>query len=176
MNNQYAIDPVWASVIVAAVLVLITFWQMMEARKLRLESVRPALSLEPAEYVIDGGPLVFLLVNDGALARDLEIDVSYDGTKHSMFLSSLSKDEKSPIVQDVQELSQKGSRLFVHVSYKDVYGKKHQENLHVDFEQLKKEGRPFPYITGPWDIVARSLKDIEDRLRDIERKLEGRYR
>lgn len=50
---------VWGLAIVSSiatsVLVIITALQMLEAKRLRIESVKPSLSLEPAGFVASGG-------------------------------------------------------------------------------------------------------------------------
>jgi len=108
---------------------------------LRLESVKPALSLEPGEYLIGGEFMLLYLVNDGGTARDVRIDVSYENTKESHFVPSISKDEKCIVIQNASDLHKRGSQVNVCASYKDAYGKKHSESLSIDFGKLKKEGR-----------------------------------
>lgn len=171
MDIPFDLDPLWASVFVTVVLALITFWQMMEARKLRLESVKPALSLEPGQYLISGGFMFLYLVNDGGTARDVKIDISYDGSKESLFAPSISRNEKWLIIQNAAGLYEKGTQINVYVKYKDTYGKNHLQNLSVDFGKLKKEKRPIPYVLSSFDIISNKLADIERQLKEIEQRL-----
>jgi hypothetical protein len=150
-------------VIIAGVLAIITFLQMMEARKIRLESGKPALSLMPRRWIAGGPFLTLFLVNNGGLARDVHVDVTHDGEKGSMYIMSLAENDMLRIVEDTRELVSKGSRLLVHVTYSDAYGKKHQGDMEVDFNQLKQS--QFPYVFNRLDELSDSLKDIEGRLR-----------
>jgi hypothetical protein len=164
LSDQYSIDAGWASVIIAGVLALITFWQMMEARKIRLESGRPALSLMPRRWIAGGPFLMLFLVNNGGLARNVEIELTYAEERRSMYIMSLAENDKLRIVEDSSELSKKGGKLLVHVNYKDAYGKKHQDDMEVDFDKLKQGN--FPYVTNRLDELSESLYDIGQKLRN----------
>jgi hypothetical protein len=150
-------------VIVAAVLLIIAAWQIWEARKFRLESIRPALSVRPARYIPGGHFVCLELVNDGGLARNLKIELICDGVTSSMLTPSLGRNDKLRLMENTDELFQKGGNLLVRVSYSDTYGKRHQENLEVDFGQLKKQ-RESPYVSNRLDTLAESLHNIGDRL------------
>jgi hypothetical protein len=162
LSCQYSIDSGWAAVIIAGVLAFITFLQMMEARKIRLESGKPALSLMPRRWIVGGPFLTLFLVNNGGLARNVHVDVTHDGEKRSIYIMSLAEKDMLRIVEDTRELVSKGSRLLVHVTYSDAYGKKHQDDMEVDFDQLK-QGQ-FPYIFNRLDELSESLSDIERKL------------
>lgn len=80
-----------------------------------------------------------------------------------MLTPSLGRNDKLRLMENTDELFQKGGNLLVRVSYSDTYGKRHQENLEVDFGQLKKQ-RESPYVSNRLDTLAESLHNIGDRL------------
>jgi hypothetical protein len=162
LSDQSSIYAAWASVIIAGVLAIITFLQMREAKKIRLESGRPALSLMPRRWVAGGPFLMLFLVNNGGLARNVEVDATYAGEKRSMYIMSLAENDMLRIVENCDELSKKGGKL-VQVNYRDAYDKKHQDDMEVDFNKLKQGN--FPYVTNRLDELNDSLDYIKHRLR-----------
>ena len=70
--NVAKIDPLWISVFVVVVLVVITGYYARETRKIRLESIRPNFSLRTGLYTIEGGMHELYLRNTGGVARDVK--------------------------------------------------------------------------------------------------------
>lgn len=164
MCFQFPLDSTWALVFATLTLAGFAAYQGIEARRLRFESVKPALSLRPERYIISGPPTFLYLVNNGGLAHNLKIDVSYDDTENSGFVPSLGRGEKARVVEDAHELYNKGSSLSVHVSCRDIYGKRHQQKLSIDFDQLKKGKGPILFVSSFLDTIAHELEVIEHRL------------
>lgn len=88
ISENISVGSDWSLIVTAittSVLVVITALQMREARKVRLELVRPSLSLEPSLFNLDGGFIRLLLANTGMTARNVEINVTYKEKKESSF-------------------------------------------------------------------------------------------
>lgn len=159
--------------IVTTVLVAISALHMLEARRIRYEAVKPIMSLQPAMYLAGGASFLLLhLVNGGVVARDVEIDTFYRGNRSSLYVSSMGTGERSPILHapDRSSFPESGGIVKVRVKYKDTYGKKHIQDLSLDFDSLVEVGRQISYILSPFDVIAGSLRDIERELRSIRRR------
>lgn len=142
---------------------------MLEARRTRLESVKPNLSLQPAEYLYGGGFGALHLVNSGGVARNAEIDVVHKKKKRAFFISSIGSGERVPVLSGSFP-SERGV-VRVHVKCGDSYGLRHQDELSIDFDSLETASRKIAYILSPLDLIVRKLEGIKDRLSDIESKL-----
>jgi len=157
--------PVWVLVIALAgiaVLIVLASFQVIETRKLRLELVKPSLSLQP-EYPIEEFSSLHL-VNSGGIAKDVKINVSYDGADpDSLLINSIGTNCWVPVLSNFDELRQKGSRIEVNVDCKDSYRKRHQYNLLIDLSKQKD----LPYVLNPIDSVMRELKDIKEFIRAL---------
>jgi len=166
------IDSSWASVYITTVLAIIAFWQMMEARKFRLEAVKPAFSLQPSYFIIGGDFLTLDLINSGDVARDVKVDVLCEKKiENSLFITSIGKDERvSGLINKTGEYKAKGSRVDVDIIYKDSYGKRHQDNITFDFNVLK-EGRKIPYVSSSQWLMAERLDRLVERLDRLESEL-----
>jgi hypothetical protein len=163
------ISPDWALAIVTGtatvVLVIITALQMLEARKLRYESVRPNLSLEPAEFTIGGGFIMVSLVNGGVVARDLEIDVDYQGNKDLLCTSSIGANQKVTVLMG--NFPEAGGNAKVAVRYHDMYGKAHTETLCIDFDTINKVKRRIVRVTNPSESIANKIEDLKSEVRGL---------
>jgi uncharacterized membrane protein (UPF0136 family) len=133
--------------IATTVLAAVTALQMMEARKMRAELVRPHLSLEPAYFVYDTktGAIVGFncldLVNGGIVARDVEIDVSFKGSPNLLYVSAIGTDSRVKIWSG--EALELGGVATVALRYKDLLDKRHSEVLSINIDSLNSVKRKF---------------------------------
>jgi hypothetical protein len=168
-----AISPDWALAIVngiaTSVLVIVTALQMLEARKLRLESVRPNLSLEPAEFNLGGGFIMVKLVNGGVVARDIEIDVNYRGKQDLLCTSSLANGQRVTILMG--NFPTEGGLAKIIVRYSDLYGKRHTENLSIDFDSINNAQRRVVSVTSPAEVIANQIEDLKREVSNIEKRI-----
>jgi len=142
---------------------------MLEARKLRFESVRPNLSLEPAEFTIGGGFVMVKLVNGGVVARDIEIDVDYQGRKDLLCTSSIGTRQKVTIM--MSNFPGAGGVAKVIVKYNDLYGKSHVENLSIDFDSINSAKRLFESVTSPYEAIAGQIEDLKREVKNIGNRI-----
>jgi len=171
------LGPEWGLALVNSMLtialVIISALHMVEAKKMRLESAKPIFSIQPADYFGDAETFMTLhLMNSGGTAKDVKIDVSYKNCKQQFYNSSIGTNERAPILsQSDPPLPRAGGVVEVKVECKDSYGIKHSKELTIDFDSLIKENRKMSYILSPLDLIAGHLKNIEWKLRDIERRI-----
>lgn len=112
---------------------------MLEARRTRLESAKPSFSLQPAEYYIDRTFGILHLVNSGGVARNVEIDVVHKGKKKSLFISSILRGGRVPVLGG--KFPSEGGVANAKIQCLDSYGLKHQDELTIDFDSLKRASR-----------------------------------
>ncbi len=90
-----SLDPLWVSVFVTAILVIITAYYAREMKKMRIESIKPNFSLRTGLYTIGGGIHALYLINRGGVAREVKIDVKENNAvKKRYFVPSLSLGEE----------------------------------------------------------------------------------
>lgn len=172
------LGPEWGLALVngmlTVALVIISALHMVEAKKMRLESAKPVFSIQPADYFAGAETFMTLhLMNSGGTAKDVRIDVSYKNFKQQLYNSSIGTNERAPILfQSNPPFPKAGGVVKVKVECKDSYGIKHSEKLTINFNSLIKENRKMSYILSPLDLIARHLKNIEWKLRDIEHKIQ----
>jgi hypothetical protein len=174
-----SISAVWGLAIVSSiatsVLVIMTALQMLEARRLRIESVRPSLSLEPAGFVTSGGFTMLHLANNGNTARDVNVDVTYNEKTDLHYISSIGTSQRVPVLID-DDFTQAGGAVVVMVRYTDLYGKAHEEKLSIDFNSINKENRRYAYVRSPIDVIASKIDDLERTIDGVERTVRGTNR
>ena len=163
------LNPLWVSVFVTGVLVVITGLYLWETRKIRLESIRPNFSLRTGLYTIGGGMHELYLRNTGRVARDLEVDVKTSTKEDKLFfVPSLDSGQEIRLDVDFQQIKENNGFVNVELKFKDGYNRKIADSLFVNFESLSKEGREFTFQLSPKD---RNIEKIADTLSRIEGKL-----
>ena len=145
MNIQ--LDPLWVSVSVTFVLVVITAYYAIETRKIRLESIRPIFSLitpqshhDPLRPDVAG----LHLRNTGGIARELYVDVeSSIGETKLLFVPSLDISERVVLINLERIWDEKGS-VKVTLKFKDGYNRKRTDNLTINLGEREKIDFAFP--------------------------------
>jgi hypothetical protein len=133
--------------VATAMLAIVAAMNGIEARRVRSEVVRPHLALEPTFFEYDaktGEPVgfnVLSLVNGGTVARDVEIDVHYDGKSSLLYNSSVGMNDRVQIWSG--KSTELGGNIVVGVKYKDMYNKSLQEVLSINIDSLNVSKRKF---------------------------------
>ena len=133
--------------IATATLAAVATLNVIEARIVRSEVVRPRLALEPTyfEYDKKTGELVgfncLTLVNGGTIARDVEIDVSCKGKTSFLYNSSVGTNSRVQIWSG--EYNELGGNIVVAVRYKNIYNKSLEEVLSINIDSLISAKRKF---------------------------------
>lgn len=143
------IDANWAialiNCIATAALASVAFINMTESKKVRAELVRPRLALEPSyyEYDMKTGEIIGFnclnLVNGGAVARDIEIDVTNGNKPSFLYASSIGTNDRIQILSG--KSSDLGGVINVTVRYRNMYNKLLEEVLSLDLESINKAKR-----------------------------------
>jgi hypothetical protein len=133
--------------VATAMLAIVATMNGIEAKKVRSELVRPRLALEPTFFEYDtktGEPVGFnclSLVNGGTVARDVEIDVHYNGKSSFLYNSSIGMNDRVPIWNGKSR--ELGGNIVVAVKYKNMYNKSLQEVLSINIDSLNASKRKF---------------------------------
>jgi len=120
---------------------------LVEAKKVRSEMVRPHLSLEPAYFEFDTktgditGFTCLNLVNGGTVARDVEIDFCSSGKCNALYASSVGTNDRVQLWNG--RFSELGSNISVEIKYKNMFNKSLHEILAIDIDSIKKDRRKF---------------------------------
>lgn len=130
-------------------LVLVSYTNMREAKKVRSEMVRPHLALEPAFFEYDAkseivGFNCLNLVNGGTVARDVEIDISFKGKSSLFYACSIGTSDRVKIWSG--QSSELDGNIVVVVRYKNMFNKSLQEVLSVNIDSLNSSKRKFVAI------------------------------
>jgi hypothetical protein len=161
------LDPLWVSVFVTCVLVVITAYYAWETRRMRLESAKPCFSLRTGIYTISGTALGLYLVNGGKVAKDVKIDVKQDkGITNLYYAPSIANGEEVTLDAVPEEARKRNGWIEVSLSFKDGYGRDLKESLKLDFTELSKEKRIVAYRSTP---IESELKNISSSLRQSRR-------
>jgi hypothetical protein len=117
---------------------------MMESKKIRGETVRPHLSLEPSFFEYDKDGLIrgfssLHLVNGGTVARDVEIDVSIRNRQSLFYTSSIGLSERVQIWSGQPD--ELGGEIIVAIRYKNMFNKSLQEVLSINIDALNSAKR-----------------------------------
>lgn len=138
--------------VATAMLAIVAAMNGIEAKKVRSELVRPRLALEPTFFEYDtktGEPVGFnclSLVNGGTGARDVEIDIYYNGKSSFLYNSSIGMNDRVQIwTGESREL---GGNIVVAVKYKNMYNKSLQEVLSINIDSLNASKRKFAPVHG----------------------------
>lgn len=155
--------------IATTVLVDVTTIQMMEAKKLRSELVRPHLSLEPKYFVYDSktgaitGFNCLNLVNSGVVARDVEVDVSLKEKNDFLYVASIGTNDRVQIWSG--QPVELGNVINVEIRCSDSYNRRHQEALRIDISSLSAAKRKFVPVQGTGGDTPQHIEAISKALR-----------
>ena len=131
--------------VATAVLAFVAFVNMNESKKVRAELVRPRLALEPTyfEYDTKTGEIIGFnclnIVNGGAVARDLEIDVLNGEKKSFLYASSIGTNDRVQIFSG--KSSELGGVIDVTVKYRNMYNKRLEEILSLNLRAINEAKR-----------------------------------
>lgn len=160
------LDPLWVSVLVTIILVVITGYYAREMKKMRIESIKPNFSLRTGIYTMGGGIHALYLINRGGVAREVKIDVKEnDVIKKRYFVPSLSLGEEINLDISSENLKDKKGVLEILLIFKDGYDRNLNDSLKIDFESIKKEGREIQFQSVS---LNKNLKEINSSLKNIE--------
>lgn len=118
---------------------------LVELRRSRMELVHPRLSLEPSLFDYDvktsdiTGFSCLNLVNGGTVARDIEIDFSYQGTTDFLYTSSLGTNERVQIWAG--KFAELGNNIVVDIKFKNMYNKALHEVLSINIDSINRSKR-----------------------------------
>ncbi len=132
---------------VTATLVILTGLYAQEARKSRLEAVRPALSIRlegKDEWHNVFVYMYFRLHNGGGTARNLKMDIKTKEPYHTkrLFLADIDRGETVTVpLEGFRDVQRNKGFVILDVLYDDTYGLGHYETLKIDFGALAAEGR-----------------------------------
>ncbi|MBN1761741.1 MAG: hypothetical protein JW878_01505 [Methanomicrobia archaeon] len=158
--NISELNPLWVSVFVTVILVIITGLYLWETRKIRLESARPIFSLRPG--VTDER----YLINTGRLAKDVNVDVKSSANEDkSFFVSSFDSGQEIDLETDFEQIKKDKGFVKVELKFNDGYNRERKDSISVDFKQLSKEEREIAFSFSPKEDhiekIAWSLERIE---------------
>jgi hypothetical protein len=167
--NIPELDPLWISVFVTVVLVVITGYYARETRKIRLESIRPNFSLRTGLYIIEGGMHELYLRNTGGVARDVNVDIETSTNENrSFFVPSLDSSQEIDLDVDFQQIRENKGFVKVKLKFKDGYKRNLIDSLFVNLRQLSEEKREITFQSSPRDgyieKIAHALERIERAL------------
>jgi len=125
-------------------LVLVSYVNMQESKKVRSEIVRPHLALEPSFFEYDTNSEIvgfncLNLVNGGTVARDVEIDISFKGQSSLFYACSIGSNDRVKIWSGQSD--ELGGNIVVVVRYKNMFNKSLQEVLSVNIDSLNSSKR-----------------------------------
>ena len=168
--NIPELDPLWVSVFVTVVLVVITAYYARETRKIRLESVRPNFSLRTGLYLSNGGMHGLYLRNTGGVARDVKVDIETSNNENkSFFVPSLDSGQEINLSVNFQQVRENNGFVKVKLEFKDGYNRNLIDSLFVNLKQLSEEKREIAFQSSPRDehieMIAYALANIESKLK-----------
>lgn len=186
-------NPLWVSVFVTIVLVIITGYYARETRKIRLESARPIFSLKTGLYTVrihqgygvythnryrfddtskEGEMHKLYLRNTGGVARDVDVDVETSTNENKLFfVPSLDSDQEIDLGVNFQQIRESNGFVKVKMKFKDGYNRNLIDELSVDLKQLSEGEREVTFQVSPKD---RYIEEIAHTLERIERELDNR--
>ena len=166
MFEELISNPLWASVIIAAILAIITAYYAREMKKTRMESIKPNFSLRTGLYTIGGGIHALYLINIGGVAREVKIDVKEnDSINKRYYVPSLGLGEEINLEFASDNIKDRTGILEIILTFKDGYYRDLDDILKIDFDAIKKEGREIQLQLVP---LNRSLEEISSSLKKIE--------
>jgi hypothetical protein len=176
----YPFDPLWmsalataVSVAVTIVLVIITWFYMREARRISIETQRPSLGIEPADFYFGDFPNFgsLKLRNTGALAKNLKVDM-IDNKKNTerLYVPSLAHNMSVKLSLNIKEEDKSSAVLSVNVLYQDASNKKLSVQFVLDFAALKAEERQIIHQSDPLDEISNKIGHLESEVRRLTTK------
>ena len=138
-----------------------------EMRQSRLDAVKPALSLQPEDFLLGGGFASLYLMNSGGVAKDVKIDIEVTTPllNKALFISTINREHKVYLDIGVSTIQNAGGVVKVGVNFMDSYNQSHSESLSIDFSELKKEGREIRGQHSELDEIQRVLERIERKIK-----------
>ncbi len=155
----------YALVALTAVYAFATLMVVKESERMRLDAVRPSLSLEPGLFLEGGGFVLLYLRNSGGVAKEVKVDIeiSSPSEQKALFIPAINR-EHTVLLLNVAKIQETGGFVKASVAYKDSYNQNLSETLSINFSELKREGRD---VEGQYS----ELNEIHRTLERIERKL-----
>ena len=138
-----------------------------EIRQSRLDTVKPALSLQPEGFTFGGGFSALYLMNSGGVAKDVRVDIKVTNpdSKKVLFVPAINREHKLYLEVD-GKVQDKGGLVKVCVNFKDGYNRSLSESLSIDFSELKREERE---IRGQYSELGHIVKALESIERHMPR-------
>ena len=156
------LDPLWVSIFVTTILVFITGFYAWETRKMRLESVKPIFSLRTGLYVTSRDALKLYLVNNGGVAKNIDIDIS--GSHQAEILLNIPSLVKGEVLdlEDINPKEVKSNKeiIIVDLSFKDSYNRNLDDTLILDYSSEEDELRKVGYRYIPKDDILKDIKTL----------------
>lgn len=164
------LNPLWVSVFVTVVLVLITAYYARETRKIRLESVQPNFSLRTGMYTSSGGMHGLYLKNAGGVARDVKVDIETSNNgKNLFFVPSLDYGQEIDLRVNFQQIRENKGFVKVKLKFKDRYSRNLIDSLTVNLKHLSEEKREITFQSSPKDeyiqMIAYALSNIASKFK-----------
>lgn len=133
-----------------------------EMKQSRLDTVKPALSLQPEEFDMGGNLSALYLVNSGGVAKDVKIDIEVTNpeSKKLLFVPTINREHKVYLEGGAQAQHQ-GGLIKVHADFKDGYNQTFRESFLIDFSELKKEGRVIQGQYSELHEIRKALKNAK---------------
>lgn len=135
-----------------------------EMRQSRLDAVKPALSLEPGMFTMDGKFNALYLVNSGGVAKEIKIEINITNptSKKALFMTALNRERMAYLpIDNISILYTTDGLVEISVTYKDSYDQILNTNLSFDFAKLKEEGRNVIGQESELYEIKRALEQIE---------------
>ena len=168
LNPSTFLNLAWfALVALTALYAYATLMVVQESKRMRLDAVKPSLSLQPGMFTMDERFHALYLVNSGGVAKGVKIDINVNNppSKKALFMTALNKGYLAYLpINNISKLYNTGGLVEISVTYKDSYDQDLNANLSFDFANLKEEGR---------DVIGQEseLHEIKRVLEQIERKI-----
>jgi len=167
-ESNIIIDPLWVSVLVTSVLVIITAYYARETRKIRLESIRPNFSLRTGLYTIGGGMHSLFLRNAGGAARNVNVDIETSNEEKKLFfVPSLDSGQEIDTQINFQHIRDNNGIVKVKLKFRDGYNRNLNDSFSIDFSQLLEENRE---ITSQSDQIEKIVKILGDIQKSLSRR------
>jgi hypothetical protein len=140
-----------------------------EMRQSRLDAVKPALSLQPGMFTLDGNFHALYLENSGGVAKGLIITIIINNQTQETKLSMTALNNgKTAYLRDIEikKHRESGDNLHIIVDYKDIYEQSLKETFSIDFS-IEKDRK----MIGQHSELHNELHEINRVLGQIERKI-----
>lgn len=161
-------------ILVTAVLVTVTAIYAYITDQIRIESVKPSLSLWPEHYTLGGEFGSLYLHNNGGVAKNIEIDVIADDPtqNYKSYIPALDKEHNVLL-----SMRGKSTKIIVNCKFQDSYNRNLTEHLGIDFAKLQRDERQLAYQHDPLlsdlDTITRELSNIERKLSEMKSAIQS---